>query len=107
MFHSCCLFAIDVQFPRVEGLSSRQYSVAVRLTLDQTLSSGALVNQQSARTCGTSSENSISSDLELVNWNEIFFFKVDSPVSVVFIDPLVSIFFFPRFFTMILIFLNE
>lgn len=68
----------DAQFPRVEGLSSHQYTVAVRLSPDQSLSSGSLLNQQSARTCGGSSNYS-SSELVLVNWSEIFFFKVDSP----------------------------
>ncbi|CAK9173343.1 unnamed protein product [Ilex paraguariensis] len=68
----------DAEFPRVEGLSSHQYAVTVRLTLDQNLPSGSLLNQQSARTCGTDSPNCASSDLKFVIWNEMFFFKVDS-----------------------------
>ncbi|XP_059641926.1 uncharacterized protein LOC132283907 [Cornus florida] len=69
----------EAVFPKVGGLFSHQYIVAVRLTLDQSLPNGSLLNQQSARTCGTSSDCSISSDCELVCWNEMFFFKVDSP----------------------------
>ncbi|XP_028077973.1 LOW QUALITY PROTEIN: uncharacterized protein LOC114279888 [Camellia sinensis] len=68
----------EAEFHRAEGLSSHQYSVAVRLSLDQSLPGGSLINQQSARTCGTSSDHIASSGLELVKWNEIFFFRVDS-----------------------------
>jgi vacuolar protein sorting-associated protein 13A/C len=68
-----------MQFQRVEGLSSHQYTVSIRLTPEQSLSTEWQLHQQSARTCGSSSDN-LSSDLELVNWNEVFFFKVDSPV---------------------------
>lgn len=67
------------QFLRVEGLTSSQYTVALRLTPDQSLASESVHHQQSARTCGSSSDPS-SSELDLVTWNEIFFFKVDSPV---------------------------
>ncbi|XP_057487524.1 uncharacterized protein LOC130773593 isoform X2 [Actinidia eriantha] len=67
------------EFQQVEGLSSHLYTVAVRLSSDQNLPGGSLLNQQSARTCGTSSDHIVSSDLELVNWNEIFFFRVESP----------------------------
>nr|DAD18267.1 TPA_asm: hypothetical protein HUJ06_019730 [Nelumbo nucifera] len=67
----------DAQFPSVEGLSNHQYTVAVRLVPNECLP-GSLLNQQSARTCGSSSDNSVSSGLDLVNWNETFFFKVDS-----------------------------
>jgi vacuolar protein sorting-associated protein 13A/C len=69
-----------MQFPRTEGLSSHQYTVAIRLTPEQSLSTEWQLHQQSARTCGNSSDNFLSSDLELVNWNEVFFFKVDSLV---------------------------
>jgi len=71
----------------VPGISSRQYAVAIRL-IQEPLSSngtllipsnGALLNQQSVRTCGHSSEFQ-SSGLESVKWNEVFFFKVDSLV---------------------------
>ncbi|KAK9266873.1 hypothetical protein L1049_027132 [Liquidambar formosana] len=66
------------ELPRVEGLSSHQYTVAVRIAPDQSLSNGSMLNQQSARTCGSSSDYS-SSEIVLVNWNEMFFFKVDTP----------------------------
>ncbi|KAK6935059.1 Pleckstrin homology domain [Dillenia turbinata] len=67
----------EAKFPRVEGLSTPQYVVALRLTPDETLPTGSLSSQQSARTCGrTSSYSDIES--ELVQWSEIFFFKVDS-----------------------------
>ncbi|KAE8055526.1 hypothetical protein FH972_012359 [Carpinus fangiana] len=72
------IIILDAQFPRVEGLSSHQYTVSIRLTPEQNLSTEWQLHQQSARTCGSSSDN-LSSDLELVNWNEVFFFKVDSP----------------------------
>ncbi|KAA8522113.1 hypothetical protein F0562_012573 [Nyssa sinensis] len=73
------IIIVEAEFPRVEGLSSHQYTVAVRLTPDQSCLSGSLLNQQSARTCGTNSDDSASSEIVLVEWNEIFFFKVDSP----------------------------
>lgn len=69
-----------MQFPRVEGLSSHQYAVAVRLTPNQHLSYETAATQQSARTRGASSDHSSPSVQEIVIWNEIFFFKVDSPV---------------------------
>ncbi|KAL9231233.1 hypothetical protein vseg_006486 [Gypsophila vaccaria] len=75
------LIIAEAQFQRVEGLSSCQYTAAVRLTPDPSLSNGALLNQQSARTCGRSSELSHSSELELVKWGEVFFFKIDTPDS--------------------------
>lgn len=68
----------EAQFPRVEGLSSHQYTVAVHLAPDQCIPSGSLLNQQSARTCGSSPDHSSDSMLETVNWNEVFFFKIDS-----------------------------
>ncbi|XP_052211647.1 uncharacterized protein LOC127814276 isoform X2 [Diospyros lotus] len=69
----------EAELQRVEGLSSHQYTVAVRLSLDPSVSGGSPLTQQSARTCGTSSRPTLSSEFELVNWNETFFFKVDSP----------------------------
>lgn len=69
----------EAQFPRVEGLSSHQYAVAVRLTPNQHLSYETAATQQSARTRGASSDHSSPSVQEIVIWNEIFFFKVDSP----------------------------
>ncbi|XP_052881690.1 uncharacterized protein LOC108482794 [Gossypium arboreum] len=68
----------DATLPRVEGLTSHHYTVAVRLSPDQSLPSESLIRQQSARTCGHISSY-LSSDTEFVDWSEIFFFKVDSP----------------------------
>lgn len=70
----------EMQFPRVKGLTSHQYTVAIRLTPDQSVSTELQLHQQSARTSGRSADKFLSSELELVNWNEVFFFKVDSPV---------------------------
>ncbi|XWS38677.1 hypothetical protein CRYUN_Cryun19dG0151500 [Craigia yunnanensis] len=70
----------DATFPRVEGLTSHQYTVAVRLSPDHSLPSESLLHQQSARTCGGISSY-LSSDIESVDWSEMFFFKVDSPDS--------------------------
>lgn len=64
--------------PGVGGLSSNFYTVAIRLTPNQVLDSEPVFHQQSARTSGSISNS--SSEVELVNWNEIFFFKVDSQV---------------------------
>ncbi|KAK3434687.1 hypothetical protein EUGRSUZ_D02142 [Eucalyptus grandis] len=69
----------DAQILRVEGSTSKQYTVTIRLIQDQSISSESLLKQQSARTRGIGSEHSSSSDQELVNWGEMFFFKVDSP----------------------------
>ena len=69
-----------MQFPRLKGLTSHQYTVAIRLTPDQSVSTELHLHQQSARTSGRSADKFLSSELELVNWNEVFFFKVDSPV---------------------------
>ncbi|KAL8101699.1 hypothetical protein AgCh_033550 [Apium graveolens] len=68
----------EAVLPRVEGPSSRQYTVALRLTVKQSLRSESPLYHQSARTCGTSSVVSVSSDLVSVKWNEIFFFKIES-----------------------------
>lgn len=69
-----------MQFPRVGGSDSPQYTVAVRLSPNQSHPNDALVHQQSARTCGRRAHHLFPSDLEFVKWNEIFFFKVDSLV---------------------------
>lgn len=69
-----------MQFPQVEGSDARQCTVAVRLSPSQSRATDALVHQQSARTCGRRAQHLLPSDLELVKWNEIFFFKVDSLV---------------------------
>ncbi|KAK2995313.1 hypothetical protein RJ640_023827 [Escallonia rubra] len=66
------------RIPRVQGVSSHQYAVAVFLTPNQSLSGGLHLNQQSAHTCGRSSDKPAVADLELVKWNELFFFSIDS-----------------------------
>ncbi|ESW28603.1 hypothetical protein PHAVU_002G003000 [Phaseolus vulgaris] len=68
----------EAQFPQVEGSDSQQYTVAVRLSPNQSPPSDALVYQQSARTRGQRPLHLLPSDLQSVKWNEIFFFKVDS-----------------------------
>ncbi|KAK4262505.1 hypothetical protein QN277_028058 [Acacia crassicarpa] len=68
----------DAQFPRVEGSALQQYTVAIRLTPDQSLSTDTLLHKQSSRTCASSPYQLLPSDIELVEWNEMFFFKVDS-----------------------------
>lgn len=75
------LNVFSLQFPRVEGLGSHQYSIAVCLTPGQSSCNGALLGRQSARTCGARSDSEESSNLELVTWKEIFFFKADPQVS--------------------------
>lgn len=77
LWSTICLF---LQLLRGGGLSDHQFTVAVRLSLDQSLPGGSLLNRQIARTCGASSHIG-GSDLELVKWNEMFFFRVDSLVS--------------------------
>ncbi|GAB4857735.1 hypothetical protein Ancab_015642 [Ancistrocladus abbreviatus] len=68
----------EAQFQRLEELSSHQYAVAVRLSPDPSLSNGRILSQQSARTCGSSSDFLSPSEVEYVKWNEAFFFKIDS-----------------------------
>lgn len=68
----------DAEFPRIEGASSGQYAIAVHLNPEQCLPGDIIPNQQSARTCGRCSDDSLTSGHELFTWNEIFFFKVDS-----------------------------
>lgn len=71
------LIVFDAQFPSVGGLT-HQYTVAIRLSPNQTLSGDSSLHQQSSRTRGSISSYSSSSKLEVVNWSEVFFFKVDS-----------------------------
>jgi len=78
LFSSCL-----IQFPQVESSDSQQYTVAVRLSPNQSLPSDALVYQQSARTRGQRPLHLLPSDLVSVKWNEIFFFKVDSLVLII------------------------
>nr|XP_016473057.1 PREDICTED: uncharacterized protein LOC107795012 [Nicotiana tabacum] len=69
----------EAEFQQVEGLSSHEYAVEVRLAPDESHPNQSLSTQQNARTRGNNSYGSISSDVISVKWNEAFFFKVDSP----------------------------
>lgn len=69
-----------MQLLKLEGLSSHQYSVGVRVYEDQGHPSQSNLNQQRARTCGIESRDSESSDIVFVKWNEVFFFKIGSMV---------------------------
>ncbi|XP_021768084.1 uncharacterized protein LOC110732449 isoform X1 [Chenopodium quinoa] len=74
------LMIAEAQFKKLDGLSSRQYAVSIRLSPEPILSDATALNQlQSVRTCGRCSESSSSLKLECVKWREVFFFKVDSP----------------------------
>ncbi|GKU95669.1 hypothetical protein SLEP1_g9000 [Rubroshorea leprosula] len=70
---------LDAQIPRVGGLTSPQYAVTVHLSPDHSFPNDLLLHQQSTRTCGRTSNCCLSPDFVLVNWSEIFCFKVDSP----------------------------
>lgn len=75
------VIVLKMQFKKVDGLSSSQYAVAVRLSPEPMLSDVKVLNQQqSVRTCGRRAEACSSSELDSVKWSEVFFFKVDSPV---------------------------
>lgn len=69
-----------MQLKKVAGLSSHQYTVAVRLFLDQNQPGLSLLHEQSARTRGISIDD--SSAIVSVQWNEVFFFRIDSLVSI-------------------------
>ncbi|CAA6669756.1 unnamed protein product [Spirodela intermedia] len=74
---SRCLVTIivaDAEFPYVEGITTGIYAVVVRKIHKNPNESS--LQQPSVRTCGAMSEH-ISSGLALVEWNEVFFFKVD------------------------------
>uniref|UniRef100_A0A0D9XMK5 PH domain-containing protein n=1 Tax=Leersia perrieri TaxID=77586 RepID=A0A0D9XMK5_9ORYZ len=58
-----------------EGLATGEYMVAVRIYSEDCIASG--VQQQSARTCAAAGEQS-SQIIKKVEWNEMFFFKVES-----------------------------
>ncbi|KAL0372966.1 UNVERIFIED_CONTAM: putative vacuolar protein sorting-associated protein 13D [Sesamum calycinum] len=76
------IIVAEAELPKLEGFSSQQYSVGVRVYEDKNHPSQSYLRQQSARTCGTEPDGSESSDVEFVKWNEVFFFKVDSMVYV-------------------------
>uniref|UniRef100_A0A1J3IIE4 Putative vacuolar protein sorting-associated protein 13A n=1 Tax=Noccaea caerulescens TaxID=107243 RepID=A0A1J3IIE4_NOCCA len=71
------VIVMDAQLPRTYGLSSHQYTAVIRLSPNQTSPVESVLRQQSARTCGSVS-NMFSSELEVVDWSEIFFFKIDA-----------------------------
>ncbi|CAI9095544.1 OLC1v1031527C1 [Oldenlandia corymbosa var. corymbosa] len=66
----------EAEIPKTESLSSCQYGVTVRLTPSQSPSVQSQQNQQSARTSGAGAAS--SPGVEIVKWNEVFFFKIDS-----------------------------
>ncbi|KAG9142715.1 hypothetical protein Leryth_005471 [Lithospermum erythrorhizon] len=68
----------EAEFPKVEGLSGRQYTLSIRLALDQNCLEGSHLDYQNARTKGSGASGSGSSETELVKWNEVFFFKIGS-----------------------------
>jgi len=61
-----------------EGLDTGEYMTAVRLFSEN--HSISVIQQQSARTCAATGEYS-SQNTRKVNWNEMFFFKVERVVS--------------------------
>ncbi|ONK73416.1 uncharacterized protein A4U43_C04F31270 [Asparagus officinalis] len=65
----------DAEFPMREGLTTEQYTVAVRLFTSHPMDSP--LQQQSSRSSGAISE-SLSSGVSLVKWREAMFFKIDS-----------------------------
>ncbi|KAL6906369.1 hypothetical protein ACP4OV_003970 [Aristida adscensionis] len=65
----------DAEIKVDEGLATGEYLVAVRLFSEDRSISG--VQQQSARTCAAAREHS-SQNIGKVNWDEMFFFKVES-----------------------------
>ncbi|XP_073134921.1 uncharacterized protein [Henckelia pumila] len=73
------IIVAEAELPKAQCLSSRQYSVAVRLYKDQSSSTLSHLNEESARTSGTCSYGSEPPDVESVTWNEVFFFKINSP----------------------------
>ncbi|KAK6146409.1 hypothetical protein DH2020_020278 [Rehmannia glutinosa] len=72
------IIVAEAELLKLEGLSSHQYSVGLRVYDDQSHPSPSHLNQQIVRTRGTGSDDSESSEVEYVKWNEVFFFKVDS-----------------------------
>ncbi|KAL8053513.1 hypothetical protein ABFS82_05G077000 [Erythranthe guttata] len=72
------IIVAEAELLKLEGLSSHEYSVAVRVYEDESQPGQAHLNQQNARTFGTGSDGCESSEVEYVKWNEVFFFRVDS-----------------------------
>lgn len=68
----------EAELQNVEGFSSQQYTIGIRIKRIQNLPERSL-DEQTARTCGSvSGHKTSSSKTEHVIWNETFFFKVDS-----------------------------
>nr|CAB3500118.1 unnamed protein product [Digitaria exilis] len=67
-----------------EGLATGEYMTAVRLLSENSSVSDA--QQQSARTCAAAGEHS-SQNIRKVNWNEMFFFKVESEEPILISHP--------------------
>ncbi|KAF8689392.1 hypothetical protein HU200_041935 [Digitaria exilis] len=70
----------DAEIKVDEGLATGEYMTAVRLFSENSSVSDA--QQQSARTCASAGEHS-SQNIRKVNWNEMFFFKVESEESYI------------------------
>lgn len=75
-----------LQIPRAEGIFSHQYVVTVNITPSENLPRDSLLIKQSARTRGRIPQRYQNSEHEVVNWSELFFFKVDSLVCEIFIS---------------------
>ncbi|CAN1333900.1 Intermembrane lipid transfer protein VPS13 [Linum perenne] len=69
---------VDAQLPGFEGLASNVYTAAIRLRPNGSVGTDSVTHIQSARTSGSISVHD-TSELDSVTWNEIFFFKIDSP----------------------------
>ncbi|CAN1195605.1 hypothetical protein LINPERHAP2_LOCUS43191 [Linum perenne] len=69
---------VDAQLPGFEGLASNVYTAAIRLRPNGSVGADSVTHIQSARTSGSISVHD-TSELDSVTWNEIFFFKIDSP----------------------------
>ncbi|WVZ57683.1 hypothetical protein U9M48_008037 [Paspalum notatum var. saurae] len=70
----------DAEIKVDEGLETGEYMTAVRLFSENCSISD--VQQQSARTCAAAGEHSLQNTRK-VNWNEMFFFKVESEDSYI------------------------
>ncbi|XP_047340944.1 uncharacterized protein LOC124944671 [Impatiens glandulifera] len=68
----------EAEIPRIGGFSSHLYTVAVRVSPEQVIAGEFLRNPQSARTCGIRAAHNSNSDYEMVKWNEMLFFRVDT-----------------------------
>ncbi|XP_047340404.1 uncharacterized protein LOC124943990 [Impatiens glandulifera] len=68
----------EAEIPRLGDFSSHLYTVAVRVSPEEGIAGVLLRNPQSARTCGIHSDHISNSDYELVEWNEMLFFRIDT-----------------------------